>query len=402
MQYETIRDDQGLTRLLEMLSGRPTLAFDTEFVSEDRYRPELCLIQVASGGDLFVIDPLAPCDTTPFWNFIAAPGRTVIAHAAREECGFCYRFTGQKIAGLFDVQLAAGFVGIEYPISLGNLVQRLRGKVLPKGESRTNWRYRPLTQPQLEYALHDVTELEAMYSILDQQVEQLGRRWWLEEETDGIQESVIEREEAQRWRRVSGSNGLSPRSLEVLRQLWLWREGRAKESDQPARRILRDDLMVELSKRQTSSPDRIKTVRGMERRGLVAQYQEIAKAIEAGMKTPEDQLPTRPRGSRRVVSTMLAQFLSTSIACVCRQHRMAPSIVGNSEDVRDLLAYELERGELEDLPDEELPSLLKGWRGEVVGKSFRDLLDGRLAIRVENKFDDQPLEFVKVPGNDEG
>lgn len=177
MQYETIRDAEGLARLLDILSGRPTLAFDTEFVSEDRYRPELCLIQVASQGDLFVIDPLAPCDTTPFWNFIATPGRIVIAHAAREECGFCYRFTGQKIAGLFDVQLAAGFVGIEYPISLGNLVQRLRGKVLPKGESRTNWRFRPLTQPQMQYALHDVTELESMFETLNQQVDDLGRRW---------------------------------------------------------------------------------------------------------------------------------------------------------------------------------------------------------------------------------
>lgn len=207
---------------------------------------------------------------------------------------------------------------------------------------------------------------------------------------------MIEREEAQRWRRVSGSNGLSPRSLEVLRQLWLWREGRAKTIDQPARRVLRDDLMVELAKRQSSGFDRIKGIRGMERRGLVSQYDEIATAIEAGLKTPEEDLPRRPRGSRRVVSTMLAQFLSTSIACVCRQHRMAPSIVGNSEDVRDLLAYELERGDEEDCPNDELPALLKGWRGEVVGKSFRDLLEGRLAIRVENKFDDQPLEFVKL------
>lgn len=396
MEYETIQDDHGLSRMLEYLSDRAVLAFDTEFVSEDRYRPELCLIQIASGTKLFIVDPLAGCDTQPFWDFIAAPGRTVIAHAAREECGFCYRFTGQKIAGLFDVQLAAGFIGIEYPISLGNLVQRLRGKVLPKGESRTNWRYRPLSTSQLEYALHDVTELEAMFEILKNEVAQLGRQAWVDEETDVIQESVIEREEAQRWRRVSGSNGLPPRGMEILRQLWLWREGRARETDQPARRILRDDLMVELSKRQFSSIDKIRGLRGMERRGLVAQYEEIAAAIERGLQTPDQELPRRPRSSRRVVSTMLTQFLSTSIACVCRQHKMAPSIVGNSEDVRDLLAYELERGDSPDSEIEDLPNLLKGWRGKVVGKSFRDLLDGKLAIRVTNKYDDQPLEFVNL------
>jgi ribonuclease D len=396
VQYETIRSDASLRECLNELGNQSTLAFDTEFVSEDRYRPELCLIQVASAGKLFVIDPLPSVDTTPFWDFITTPGRTVIAHAAREECGFCYRITGKKIAGLFDVQLAAGFVGMEYPISLGNLVQRLRGKLLPKGESRTNWRNRPLTPSQIEYALHDVTELEAMHENLAAQVETLGRLWWLEEETDAMQESVIDREESQRWRRVSGSNGLPPRSLEVLRCLWSWRESRAKELDQPARRILRDDLMVELAKRQSDSPDRIRGIRGMERRGLNSQMDEIAAAIHTALQTPEDDLPRRARGTRRVVSPMLTQFLSTSIACVCRQHRMAPSIVGNSEDIRDLLAYELERDGKDDKPSDELPKLMAGWRGQVVGKSFRDLLEGRLAIRVDNKFDEQPLEFVRV------
>ena len=76
---------------------------------------------------------------------------------------------------------------------------------------------------------------------------------------------------------------------------------------------------------------------------------------------------------------------------------MAPSIVGNSDDVRDLLAFELEQGEQENVVDDDLPALLKGWRGHVVGQSFRELLNCGLAIRVANKFDDQPLEFVAVP-----
>ena len=262
MHYESILTAESLARFIQAVQSEPILAFDTEFVSEDRYRPELCLIQVATADRLFVIDPLAVGDTTPFWELISTPGKIILAHAAREECGFCYRYSGKKIAGLFDVQLAAGFVGMEYPISLGNLVSRLQNKTLPKGETRTNWRTRPLTASQIEYALHDVTELIPMYETLAADVDARNRRSWLDEEVDAIQESVIEREESQRWRKVSGSNGLNPRTMEVLRQLWLWREARAKTIDQPPRRVLRDDLMVELSKRQSSTVERIRGIRG--------------------------------------------------------------------------------------------------------------------------------------------
>jgi ribonuclease D len=92
---------------------------------------------------------------------------------------------------------------------------------------------------------------------------------------------------------------------------------------------------------------------------------------------------------------MLSQFLSTAMACMSRQHRVAPSIVGNSDDVRELLIYELEQ-QPDDVEgqDEDLPTLLRGWRGDVVGRSFRDLLAGRTAIRINDRRAEQPLEFV--------
>jgi ribonuclease D len=400
VRYESIHSAEELQQFLDSIGNLPCLAFDTEFVSEDRFRPELCLIQVAAADRLVVIDPYTTKDTLPFWDFIATPGRTVIAHAAREEARFCYRFTGRKIAGLFDVQLAAGFAGHEYPISLGNLVHRLQGKTLPKGETRTNWRTRPLTPSQIEYALHDVTELHAMYVELSGVIDNLGRRAWLDQETDDIQETIIEMEEAERWRRVSGSNGLPPRQLEIVRQLWLWREHRARVTDQPPRRILRDDLIVELAKRQSSDIDRIRDIRGMERRGLVGQYEEIAAAIGRALDTKDGNLPRRPRVNRKPVSPMLAQFLSTAVACICRQHGIAPSIVGNSDDVKELLAFELERAAGVPLDEnEQLPALLRGWRADVVGRSCEDLLAGRLAIRVADRNEEQPLEFVQVPSS---
>ena len=391
MQHEYIESTKALEAYCHELAKHEVIAFDTEFVSEDRYRPQLCLVQVAAGDTLAIIDPLPIGDTQPFWDLLVEPGRTVIAHAAREESRFCYRFTGKPIANLFDTQLAAGFVGMEYPASLGNLVNRLVNKTLPKGETRTNWRHRPLSKDQVTYALHDVTDLEAMYKKLMKMIDKLGRREWVEEETVLNQQKVIDGETRENWRRVSGSSGLNPRQLETVKHIWRWREKRAKAKDRLPKRVIRDDLIVELAKRGSSDVKKIRNIRGLDRRGFVDHYDDIAAAIQDALDVPESELPKRGRGTRRVASPMLSQFLSTSIACISRQHKLAPPIVGNADDVRELLGYELDKRK-----NDSTPSLLKGWRGEIVGKTFRRILAGELAIRVADVTENQPLEFFEA------
>lgn len=395
MEYESITTIEDLSQFCDELSDAPVIGFDTEFVSEDRYRPELCLIQVAAGDRLAIIDPLKMSTTGPFWDLIVQPGRTVIAHAAREESRFCFRNTGKPIAGLFDTQLAAGFSGMEFPISLGNLVSKLCGKTLAKGESRTNWRHRPLSDDQIHYALQDVTDLEKMYEIQAKKISKLERRAWLDEETEIRQQKVVDYETSENWSRVSGCAGMAPRQLEIIRHLWRWREKRASTLDRPVRRVMRDDLMVELAKRGSPDVKKIRSIRGMDWRGYSAHYEELSKAIQAALDVDDQDLPRRARRSRSVISPMLSQFLSTSMACISRQNKLAPSIVGNTDDVKEVLGYELDRKE-----DDKLPSLLTGWRGEIVGKTFQKLLGGQVAIRVADVRKEQPLEFFEPDGAD--
>ncbi|MCD0458814.1 ribonuclease D [Roseiconus lacunae] len=391
LDYESITAIDELRQFCDELSDAPVIAFDTEFVSEDRYRPQLCLIQVAAAGRLAIIDPLKMHTTAPFWDLLVEPGRAILAHAAREETRFCYRYAEKPIVGLFDTQLAAGFCGMEYPISLGNLVNRMTGRTLAKGESRTNWRKRPLSREQIQYALQDVTDLEAIYEQQKETLRELGRADWLDEETQIRQQAVIDYEDQESWHRVSGCAGLKPRQLEIVRQLWRWRDKRASTLDRPARRVMRDDLIVELARRGSADIKRIRSIRGMDWRGYSAHYEDIAAAIEIALETPDDELPRRPRRNRSVISPMLSQFLTTSMACISRQNKLAPSIVGNTDDVKEVLGYELDRKE-----GDEVPALLQGWRGEIVGKTFRRLLKGEAAIRVADVRQEQPLEFIEL------
>ncbi len=258
VDYEHITTDRGLAKLCANLADAESIAFDTEFVSEHSYRPELCLIQVAAGDRLAVIDPQPLKSVRPFWELLAAPGHQTIVHAGREELLFCQGEVGQAPYDLFDVQIAAGLVGYEYPAGYGSLLAKLVGKRLEKGETRTDWRRRPLTAGQIDYALDDVRYLDEMAFKLRRRLSEMNRTGWMEAEMSSWMSDVRATRSGERWRKVSGTSNLSRRSLAVVREIWRWRESEAERRDCPTRRVLRDDLIVELAKRRSSDPAQIR------------------------------------------------------------------------------------------------------------------------------------------------
>ncbi len=366
------------------------MAFDTEFVSEDNYRPDLCLLQIAAGGQLAVVDTHAVREITPFWELLATPGRETIVHAGREELRFCEAAIGKRPAQLVDIQIAAALIGLEYPAAYGTLIARLIGKTLPKGETRTDWRRRPLSESQITYALQDVLYLEQMRDILVGEIDKLGRRSWLEAEMLAWQEQVEEAENGERWRRVSGISGLSAKSLAIVRELWHWREEEARRRNSPVKRVLRDDLIVELAKRGTADPKRISAVRGLERGDLQRQMPKLTACIERALALPESEYPRHQRGASLSQLTLIGQFLSTALSSICRSAQVAPSLVGTAQDIRELIAYRLG---LNDYRSDDPPALAQGWREEVVGHVIEDLLRGKLAIRITDPVSDHPLSF---------
>ncbi|MFM2096625.1 MAG: Ribonuclease [Planctomycetota bacterium] len=392
MHYDYIDSQTDLEQLCASLAGATQIAFDTEFVSEDTYRPELCLIQVASDTRLAVIDPYAVDDVLPFWTLLAEGRHETIVHAGREEFRFCRLATGQRPSRLFDVQIAAGFVGMEYPASYGSLLARVLRTNLDKGETRTDWRQRPLSSRQIEYALQDVCHLITLRGELGQRLERLGRQTWIESEMDDWQAEVERADSSERWRRVSGISGLSPRHLAIVREIWHWRDQTAAQRDWPPKRVLRDDLLVELARRQTADPKRIRAVRGMERGDIQRILPALSECIAKALALPDKECPRNGGRSSRPQLNVLGQFLNTALGCICREAQMAPSLVGTVDDLRELAAYRLDLGRNTD----QTPRLARGWRAEVVGKSIEEFLSGKLAIRVDNPENDDPLNFVRL------
>jgi ribonuclease D len=390
VKHELVTTDAQIADLCTYLATARQIAFDTEFVSEDSFRPELCLIQVAADGRLAVIDPLKVRDLTPFWTALATGDHETVVHAGRQEVEFSLRAVGRPPQRLFDVQIAAGMIGLEYPANYGTLVAKILGQTPDKGETRTDWRRRPLSDRQIAYALADVHHLAQLRDKLGQRLQRLERsEWFASEMADWVAE-VEAASGRERWRKVSGSSGLPPRGLAIVRELWAWRDSEAERRDCPVRRVLRDDLIVELARRRSVDPKQIRAIRGMERSDLARSIPDVAAAIGRALALPDSACPRIVRTDTNSQLSLLGQFLSAALASICRAAEVAPSIVGTAADVRELIAFMLggARGEP--------PLLARGWRAQVVGQVLEDLLRGRLALRIQNPQSDHPLAIEPV------
>ena len=104
------------------------------------------------------------------------------------------------------------------------------GVSLSGGETRTDWRRRPLSEAQVQYALDDVRYLLELADVLSARGWQSRNRLdWAEAEYQRLLESVIARgDDEERWRRLPGLHQLNRRGLEAARRLSEWRIEQAR------------------------------------------------------------------------------------------------------------------------------------------------------------------------------
>jgi ribonuclease D len=377
-----------LQECLEHLANAEVIGFDTEFVGEDAYRPDLCLIQVATTEKLLVIDPLSVGPLEEFWSLLLDPARVTVVHAGREDIRMCHFQVGQAPARLFDVQVAAGLVGLNYPMGYANLVQELLGERMIKGETLTDWRRRPLLPAQLRYAFDDVRYLLPAWKKLTDRLNRHKRSSWAEEEFSSLVRKAIGDEEAaaERWRKVKGIGGLDRRGLAIVRELYEWRDRFAARINRPARHLLRDDLIAELSRRGPSKLEDLSSYRGVPKGELAP----ILEAIHKAKSMPIDQCPVpESRDNDPPPIVMLANLLGVVLSDWCARNSIAANLVASGSDLKALVRSVASRQPLPDIP------LTGGWRAVKVLPELEGILGGRIALRVAEPGAPSPLELVR-------
>lgn len=240
----------ALSERLAAWAGQPLVALDTEFIRERTYYPQLALVQLAVPGEILLVDPLVPGMDAALRPLLVDPAVTKLMHSASEDLQALQRGCAALPSPLFDTQVAAALVGLGAGLGYQKLVEQVTGITLAKGETRSDWLRRPLSDSQREYAADDVRHLHAVHALLDDRLAGLSRHAWLQADAErSLRGAAQEGEEPWPHLSVRSAQGMDADAQARLCRLLRWRDIEARRSDKPKSWIIDNELAVLLARR---------------------------------------------------------------------------------------------------------------------------------------------------------
>ncbi len=374
--HPLISDTNTLIALVDRLAKMPFVAVDTEFMRENSYWPDLCLIQIASSEEAAAIDPKAEgLDMKPLLDLLV-DNRDVlkIFHAGGQDLEIVHNLTGKTPIPLFDTQIAAMALGYGEQVGYSNLIESMLGHVLDKGARFTDWSRRPLDKRQIDYAIADVTHLATIFPRMVDKLRKTDRGGWLDEEMERLADpSSFAYPPEDAWKRLK-IPGRNPQLLGRLKAIAAWRETEARGKNLPRGRIIKDDTLGELAAHPPKTQDDLGKVRGLSAGwrtndigGRLMQALANAKPM-----TPEE-LPQRDlkRPGLTKDGALVSDLLKLLLKIRSRDTGVAPKLIARSDELEALAA-----GVRDGL------NILKGWRFDQFGSDALDLVEGRLAFGI--------------------
>ncbi len=303
-----ITTDHELQTLVPQLARQPFLAIDTEANSLHAYREQVCLIQLSTRSTDYLIDPLSIVDMDPLGDLLADSRLEKILHAAEYDLIGLRRDFGFVVCNIFDTMIAARVAG-HHQIGLNNLLEHFLGVRTDKRHQRDDWGRRPLSADSLRYAQTDTHFLGMLRNDLYDQLQSLGR---LEEARDAFAELDHVPAQAARFNpegfwRIGKPEGLTPRQMAILREIYLWREEIAGQRDRPPFKVLGKEAMVALARRAPESAAELGKIRGMPRNLLRRHGQQLLQGIAQGRVADP---PAPPPRAARLEPKVRARFLA--------------------------------------------------------------------------------------------
>ena len=374
--HDLITTTEALDELCERLSKSEFVTVDTEFMRENTYWPELCLVQIANEEEAAAIDPLADgIDMTSLLNLLTDNEEVLkVFHAGGQDVEIIVNLTGKTPHPIFDTQIAMMAISQSEQIGYANLVESWLGITVDKGARFTDWSRRPLTDRQIEYAIGDVTHLSELFPKMLKKLIKTGRGAWLDAEMDklaDVSNYVVDPDQA--WRRIR-QPGRNPQVLGRLKVLAAWREGEAQHKNIPRGRIMRDETLADIASHPPKQQKDLAKVRGLSgawRDNDIGK--RLMKVLEKAEPLDKDEIPAKmkrgaPLGKE---GALVADLLKLLLKIRAREIDVASRLLTKAEEMEALAAG------IRDLP------VLQGWRYEVFGRDALELVEGKLAFAVK-------------------
>jgi len=374
--HELITTTEALSDLCSRLAKSDFVAVDTEFMRENTYWPELCLVQIANTEEAAAIDPMAEgLDLTPLLDLLTENEDVLkVFHAGGQDVEIIVNLTGKTPHPIFDTQIAMMAISQSEQIGYANLVETWMGLTIDKGARFTDWSRRPLTDRQIEYAIGDVTHLAAIFPRILKKLIKTGRGVWLDAEMEKLADpSNYLTDPGAAWKRIR-QPGRNPQVLGRMKALAAWRESEAQHKNIPRGRIMRDETLADIASHPPKQQADLAKVRG-----LSAAWKDndigkrLMKVLAEAEPLPKDEMPDKagrgaPLGKE---GALVADLLKLLLKIRAREIDVAARLLTRAEEMEALAAG------VRNLP------VLQGWRYEVFGKDALDLVEGKLAFAVE-------------------
>ena len=376
--HPLINKTDDLAALIKRMSAHDFVAVDTEFMRENTYWPELCLVQIATPDEAAAIDPQADTlNLDPLLDLIVENDNVLkVFHAGGQDLEIIHNLTGKVPVPLFDTQIAAMALGYGEQIGYSNLIESILGHSLDKGARFTDWSRRPLDKRQIDYAIADVTHLSTVFPKLVNKLMKTGRGAWLDEEMERLADPssfFFPPEDA--WKRLKLPSR-NPAVLGRLKALAGWRETEARAKNLPRGRILKDDTLNDIAGHPPKTQEDLGKVRGLSagwrNNDIGARLMAaLAKAEPLGPEDLPDREPKRPGLTKD--AALVSDLLKLLLKIRAKEAGVAAKLIARSDELEALAA-----GVRDKL------AILSGWRFEEFGRDAVDLVEGRLAFATEN------------------
>jgi ribonuclease D len=309
MTNKTVNQDQpdilwvekrkDLLHLATHLQKETAIGVDLESDSLFHFPERVCLVQISTPLQSFLVDPLALEDLSPLGPVFADSKIRKVFHGADYDIRSLDRDFGIRIHSLFDTQVAARFLGIK-ETGLASLLKTRLGVVVEKKYQKKDWSQRPLPDPMITYAVEDSRHLIALVGSLEEELIALGRISWVENEClllSKVRHIPPARDPL--FMKFRGAGRLSRRGLAVLEAILKFREDLAHQLHRPPFKILANEPIMEMAEKRPKSKSGLKAIKGLSSRQFNTLGHSLLVKIGEALNLPDESLPVYPIKKRK-------------------------------------------------------------------------------------------------------
>ena len=274
----------------------PRIGIDLEFDDmRHRYGRHVALIQVFDGQEVYLIDPLPLPDIAaglePLFTVLRDPAVAKVFHSCKSDILLLDELFSVNCRNIIDTSVQFTLLAAEdNNISLGRLIQAELGLEVDKGEQKSNWLKRPLTEAQKEYAANDVLYLFELTDRLSARLLELGRAEWAAQENIALEAVRYGRDDPRPWSRNAAKFKISAQEMPIFRELFMLRDAVARQLDRPPYHVLSNDRLAELARQPIETPLQLRTANGLHPELKRSPYAEQLLAIGTTDLAPEAPL----------------------------------------------------------------------------------------------------------------